>query len=112
MKAVLKRVFEGERLSAEEAARALALILDGQAAPEQIAAFLGALQARQETVEELTAFVSVLQKRSVQLPISGDGLLDTCGTGGDGSGTFNISTVAAFVLAGAGVSIAKHGNRS
>jgi anthranilate phosphoribosyltransferase len=112
LKPYLKHVFEGGRLAKADAEAALGVILDGKATPEQIAAFLGALQARQETVEEMVAFVSVLRKRALAVPLDGQGLLDTCGTGGDGSGTFNISTVSAFVLAGAGVPIAKHGNRS
>ena len=112
MKAFLKTVCEGGRLSRAEAERAMGELLEGTAPPEQIAAFLGALQARGETADELLGFVAAVRARATPVPIAGDGLIDTCGTGGDGAGTFIISTASAFVLAAGGVGVAKHGNRS
>jgi anthranilate phosphoribosyltransferase len=107
-------------LSEEEARSTLHSLLDESIAPAherdlQIAAFLGALAARGETVDELTGFVRGMRERATELPISEEErghLVDTCGTGGDGSGTFNISTGAALVAAAAGAWVAKHGNRS
>jgi anthranilate phosphoribosyltransferase len=107
-------------LSEEEARLALHSLLDESIAPShdrdlQIAALLGALAARGETVDELTGFVRGMRERATVLPLSDEErgrLVDTCGTGGDGSGTFNISTGAALVAAAAGAWVAKHGNRS
>lgn len=112
--AYLERVVGRENLSAEEARAAMETILSGRASHAQIAAFLVALRMKGETVEELVGFARAM--RAMAAPVNAGGgdepLLDTCGTGGDGSGTFNISTIAAFVVAGAGVRVAKHGNRS
>jgi anthranilate phosphoribosyltransferase len=89
-------------------------ILKGEASQAQIAAFLVALRMKGETVEELAGFARAMRAMAAPVPVglTGKALLDTCGTGGDRSDTFNISTVAAFVAAGAGVHVAKHGNRS
>lgn len=98
-------------LTEEEAASALGDVFSGEATPAQLAAYLIALRLKGETVDEITGMARVMREHA--LPVSVDGpLVDTCGTGGDGSGSFNVSTTAAFVLAGAGVSVAKHGNRA
>jgi anthranilate phosphoribosyltransferase len=110
----LERLIERENLSSEEARQAMETILRGQASPPQIAAFLVALRMKGETVDELVGFARAMRHMAAQIDVQlqGEPLLDTCGTGGDGGGTFNISTIAAFVAAGAGVRVAKHGNRS
>jgi anthranilate phosphoribosyltransferase len=110
----LQRLAAGNNLSADEAQSAMQTILDGTASPAQIAGFLMALRVRGETVDELVGFARAMRQTAVRvdLELPGETVLDTCGTGGDGAGTFNISTVAAFVVAGAGVRVAKHGNRA
>src|SRR2546425_12294890 len=100
-----------ESLSEAEAAHAFETIMRGDATPVQIAGFIVALRMKGETVDELTGFARTA--RAVATPIQVDGaLLDTCGTGGDGLATFNISTLAAIVAAACGVRVAKHGNRA
>lgn len=110
----LHTVVEGIDLSAAEARTALRLILEGQASPQQIAAFLIALKMKGESADEITGFAQELRARMTPVPLRPDGSLvvDTCGTGGDGLGTFNISTTVAFVVAACGLRVAKHGNRS
>jgi anthranilate phosphoribosyltransferase len=113
----------GRSLSREEARGVMSEILTGQATDAQIGAFLVALHMKGETVEEIVGFAEAISDAASPLPVhrnstvdvSGterDALVDTCGTGGDASGTFNISTATSFVVAGAGVRVAKHGNRS
>ncbi len=110
----LHRVAAREDLSRDDALQAMSLILDGDATTAQIAAFLVALKMKGETSEEMLGFAAAMRERSarVDAQIGDEALVDTCGTGGDALGTFNISTVAAFVAAGTGVRVAKHGNRS
>jgi anthranilate phosphoribosyltransferase len=110
----LHRVAAREDLSASDARAAMLGMLSGEATVPQVAAFLVALRMKGETAAELTGFARAMREKShrVDVGLAGEPLLDTCGTGGDGACTFNISTIAAFVTAGAGVRVAKHGNRS
>jgi anthranilate phosphoribosyltransferase len=107
-------VNEGRGLTEGEAHQAMRLILAGGQSPVRIAAFLTALRVQGETVEEVTGCARAMREAALKVPVESDGqpLLDTCGTGGTSVETFNISTLAAFVTAGAGVRVAKHGNRS
>jgi anthranilate phosphoribosyltransferase len=107
----LHRVAAGEHLDSEAAQSAMNALLEGEATPAQIAGFAVAIKMRGETAAELTGFARALREHMIVVD-AGDNLIDTCGTGGDHSGTFNISTVAAFVMAGAGARVAKHGGRS
>ncbi len=109
----IKRVFQGFHLSEEEAQQAMEDISTGMASSAQISGLLTALSMRGESVGELTGFARVMRQKAIQIPKpDGKKVVDTCGTGGDSSGTFNISTLAALVAGGSGVCIAKHGNRS
>lgn len=112
MKKYIQKILEGEHLTATEAADAMNTIMEGEATDAQIGAFLAAEKMKGEHVDELTAFAQVMRSKSLKVNLNGSGAIDLCGTGGDGSGTFNISTAASFVVAGAGVPVAKHGNRS
>ncbi len=107
----LHRAAAGEHLDADAAQAAMNALLSGDATPAQIAGFAIAIKMKGETAAELTGFARALREHMIVVE-AGDDLIDTCGTGGDLSGTFNISTVAAFVMAGAGARIAKHGGRS
>ena len=110
MKLYLAKVMRGERLTEEEAGAAMATIMQGEATPAQIGGLLAALAVRGETEDEVVGFARTMRARAA--PLSAPGAVDTCGTGGDGAGTFNISTVASLVVAACGVPVAKHGNRS
>ena len=111
VRAALAGVIDGRTLSLDEARGAMGSVMDGEATPSQLAALLVALRMRGETVEELAGFATAMRERVVHVDAP-DGVVDTCGTGGDGSGTFNISTTAALVVAACGVPVAKHGNRA
>ena len=102
----------GEEVPAEVLEEAFAAIMDGEASTAQIAGLLAALRTKGETVGEIVAAARALRDRAVSVPCPVRGAIDTCGTGGDGAETFNISTTAAFLVAGAGVPVAKHGNRA
>ncbi len=108
----LHRVAARENLSSEDAREAMLAILNGEATTPQIAAFLVGLRTKGETADELLGFARAMREKAARVDAGPEPLLDTCGTGGDGGRTFNISTIAAFVAAGAGVRVAKHGNRS
>jgi len=99
-------------LTEEEAEAAMDDVMSGTATPAQIGGYLMALRVKGETVEEITGSARSMRRAANHPPVHKDGLIDTCGTGGDGTNTFNISTTAAFVVAGAGLPVAKHGNRS
>jgi anthranilate phosphoribosyltransferase len=107
----LHRVAAGSDLSASEAHEAMGVLLEGQASEAEIAGFLVALKMKGETAAELAGFARAMRDRMIAVD-AGPDVIDTCGTGGDGAGTFNISTAAAIVMAGAGAHVAKHGNRS
>jgi len=110
-KALIARVATGEQLPADDARTAFEIMMSGNATPSQMGAFLMALRVRGETVEEITGGAMAMRAKadSVAAP---EGAVDTCGTGGDAKGTWNISTAAALVLAACGVPVAKHGNRA
>lgn len=109
---ILDKLVKREDLNKNEAEQALKKIINGDIEDEQIASFLTAMRTKGETTEELTAFVRVMREAAVKPDVEVEGAVDLCGTGGDSSGTFNISTASMFVVAGAGVPVLKHGNRS
>ena len=111
VRAALNTIVEGGTLSLDEARGAMGAVMDGEATPAQLAALLMGLRMRGETVDELAGFATAMRERVVHVQAP-DGAIDVVGTGGDGSGTFNISTTAALVAAAAGVPVAKHGNRA
>lgn len=112
----IARLVEGRHLSESEMESVMNSVMSGSCTPAQIAALLTALRIKGETVEEIAAAARVMKEKATKVPVSSvedlSKLVDTCGTGGDGTGTFNVSTAAAFIAAGAGVRVAKHGNRS
>ncbi|MBN8207984.1 anthranilate phosphoribosyltransferase [Bacillus sp. NTK071] len=108
----LQRMIAGETLSESMAEQIMDVIMEGKADDAQIASFLTILEMRGETVDELTGFVRSLRNHVIQLDHGGLPLIDTCGTGGDGQSTFNISTASAILVSSLGVKVAKHGNRA
>ena len=112
MKEFIEKLSRRQDLSTDEASSAMRTIMEGGATDAQIAGFLIALKFKGEHPDELLGFVRVMEEKSLKVRVEDPDAIDMCGTGGDGSGTFNISTVASFVVAGTGVTVAKHGNRS
>jgi anthranilate phosphoribosyltransferase len=112
MRELIRKVTEGGHLTRQEAASAMRTIMEGAATDVQIAGLLVALRTKGEQTEEVLGFVEVMREKCVRVALDDADAIDMCGTGGDGTGTFNISTVASFVVAGAGVTVAKHGNKS
>ncbi|MBF0175043.1 MAG: anthranilate phosphoribosyltransferase [Magnetococcales bacterium] len=110
--AAITKLLDHQDLSQEEARSVMERIMTGEATPAQIAAYVIALRMKGETVDELAGSAQAMRDQAVKVVVAGAPLIDTCGTGGDGRGTFNISTTAAFVVAACGVTVAKHGNRS
>ncbi len=108
----IRKITEGALLDREEMTAAMRAIMTGQATPAQIGGFLIGLRMRGETVTEISAAASVMRELATRVTVDSEHLVDTCGTGGDASGSFNISTATAFVTAAAGARVAKHGNRS
>lgn len=108
----LKIIADGNALGVEEAEAAMHHMMRGDAEPEEIAAFLVGVRTRGESLNELVGFTKIMRSYAVSVDPGDENAIDLCGTGGDSSGTFNISTAAALVCAGAGVTVAKHGNRS
>ena len=111
IKEAIAALASGDSLTGEQAAQVMQEIMEGEATPAQFGAFVTALRLKGETVDEIVGLARTMKAKAI--PVITDGLVvDTCGTGGDGSHTFNISTTAAFVAAGAGLKVAKHGNRA
>lgn len=112
MQSAIKAVTEDKNLSSDDMKSVMHLIMTGEATPAQVGGFLIGLRMKGETVEEVAAAASVMRDLSTRVDVDKEQLVDTCGTGGDASGSFNISTASAFVVAAAGGKVAKHGNRS
>lgn len=112
IKDAIARLAERSNLSEKEAEETMLAIMDGQATPAQIAAYLMGLRIKGETVEEIAGSARAMRAKATRIRVADPLVVDTCGTGGDRAQTFNISTTAAFVVAGGGLTVAKHGNRS
>ena len=112
MQSAIKAVTEHKDLSSDEMTSVMRLIMTGEATPAQVGGFLIGLRMKGETIGEVAAAASVMRELSTRVNVDTAQLVDTCGTGGDASGSFNISTASAFVVAAAGAKVAKHGNRS
>jgi anthranilate phosphoribosyltransferase len=108
----IRKLIDGQHLERAEMAEVFGEVMDGRASDIQKSALLVALRMKGETADEITGAAMAMRERVTPLTVDGDRIVDTCGTGGDGRGTFNVSTVAAIVAAGAGASVAKHGNRA
>ncbi len=112
IKNYLEKVIAKENLTIKEAAEVMLLIMNGEVNNSQLAGFLTGLKSKGETAEEIAGFANTMREKSIKINTDKENTIDVCGTGGDNSHTFNISTAAAFVVAGAGIRVAKHGNRS
>ena len=112
IKECITKVVNKEDLKEAEMMSVMDEIMEGQATPAQIAAFITALRLKGETVEEVSGAARIMKQKATRIDARSSVIVDTCGTGGDGHNTFNISTTAAFVVAGAGITVAKHGNRA
>ena len=106
----LAQVVAGGNLSRKDAQQSMDMIMSGQGSEAQIGAFITALRMKGETIDEIAGFAETMRSHSLKIQCNSKDMIDTCGTGGDKTGTFNVSTAVAFVLAGAGVIVAKHGN--
>ena len=111
IKEAIETVVTGHSLTFEQAAAVMEEIMTGEATPAQVASFVTALRVKGETVDEIAGLATVMQARATPVKVASP-VVDTCGTGGDGSSSFNISTTAAFIVASAGLKVAKHGNRA
>jgi anthranilate phosphoribosyltransferase len=111
IKEAIEMAVNGRSLTFEQAAAVMEEIMIGEATPAQVAAFITALRIKEETVDEIAGLASVMQAKATPVRVTSR-VVDNCGTGGDGFGSFNISTTAAFIVAGAGLKVAKHGNRA
>ena len=112
MKEILERISTGESLTVDEMSSVVDAIMQGRCDEDEIAQFLMGLRKKGETIEEIAGAARAMRKHMTPIRTSHKDVIDTCGTGGDGSSTFNISTAAALVTAAAGIPVAKHGNRS
>ena len=112
IKTAIEKVVDGENLNEVEMLGTMIQIMGGDATPAQIGSFVTALRVKGETIDEITGAVRVMRQKATKITPKHELVVDTCGTGGDGSQTFNVSTTVAFVVAGAGVPVAKHGNRA
>ncbi len=112
IKEAIQMIVDSRSLSMEEAAAVMEEIMDGRVTPSQFGAFVTALRMKGETVEEIAGLARTMRAKAVHVDNGGGTVVDTCGTGGDGAATFNVSTTAAFIVAGAGMKVAKHGNRA
>jgi len=106
------KTMEGQSLTQDEAYAVATQIMEGQTSDAQIAGLLMTLRLKGETIDEITGFARTMREKATRIPCEANPIVDTCGTGGDCMSTFNISTISALVAAGAGCSVAKHGNRS
>ena len=112
IKHYIEKTIEKENLTIKEAYDAMDKIMSGEVNQSQLAGLLIAIKSKGETAEEIAGFAQAMRNKSIRLDVDNENMIDVCGTGGDYSGTFNISTATAFVVAGAGIKVAKHGNRS